>query len=487
MKANCLKRCTYGGVIACGIVLLLQLSVYFSTSSISDLVLKLRNHQLTKSLNYTELEISSTHDDKVAKSVGYILSVTYRGQMMAGFRGFCRLASLTALLNLSIVEPYVQDIGLQGAPTVTNRKPDPEAVALGCFYDLNDLKKALKKCTNNTLVTFQHFATTASRNIVLLTFVTSLESLGHYFSAGNHRYKIVEIERMTSSQQQGLKTLNSWVSYVRDKEGLQLPLSSFTMSRVILVDARPLHPLPMSDLMGKLHSVIHEEVARFGSTTVLLDDWRDIQLRYPSGFSYSLEGFKYKYCNDIDTVKHSESILSQADEFIQSLKHFHPVVGIHLRAERLLLDFDARMSHLTDCLTQLQQLLTNGTIANISHGSVYLFHDMGQYGSRTCNLKEWAYCKKGGKEFLNKVKKQFGKIIISFDPSSFYPVSLQGQIAAFVEREYLSRVDVLVTVARGGYQDSIVKRFLKNRSWKRHNLHRICNNPPPPPQCYPKC
>ena len=74
---------------------------------------------------------------------------------------------------------------------------------------------------------------------------------------------------MTSSQQRGLKTLTSWVSYVREKERLQLPSFSFTMSRVILVDARPLHPPPMSLLMEKLHSVIHQEVERFGSTTIV--------------------------------------------------------------------------------------------------------------------------------------------------------------------------------------------------------------------------
>ena len=58
---------------------------------------------------------------------------------------------------------------------------------------------------------------------------------------------------------------------------------------------------------------------------------------------------------------------------------------------------------------------------------------------------------------------------VSFDPSSFHPTSLQATFASFVENEYMSGVDVLVTVGRSQYQDNIVKRFLKKSEWK--NLH----------------
>ena len=77
--------------------------------------------------------------------------------------------------------------------------------------------------------------------------------------------------------------------------------------------------------------------------------------------------------------------------------------------------------------------------------------------------------------------------MVLFDPSSFHPVTLQPASASFVEREYLSTVDVLVTVGRGGYQDSIVKRFLKKSDGTSDSLYRICNNPPPLSECYPDC
>ena len=376
---------------------------------------------------------------------------------------------------------------MHGAPSTVKGKPNPKVVKIRSFYDLKHLKKALRTCTNSSLVTFRDFARNASRNVILVSFLTSLGSLGNYFSSGNQSLKIVEIEKITSSQQKGLKTLNSWVSYVREKEGLQLPSFSFTRSRVILVDARPLHPLPMADLMNKLHSVIHQEVERFGSTTIVLDEWRGVQQKYPSGFYYFIKGFQYKYCRVIDTMKHSGTVISAVEKFKKSLKEYHPIVSVHIRAERLVIDFHGNKSHLTDCLSQLKQLLKNGSIANNSRGSVHIFHDLGQYGSRSCNMKNWQECGKNGKIFLDKIKKDFNNTIVFFNPSAFRPISLQAMFASFVEKEYMSGVDVLVTVGRGGYQESIVNRFLKNNGWKTDNLHRIYHNPQTLPSCYPKC
>ena len=488
MMAKSLKR-YYICIVLCGaIILLLGIFHYSKSSFLTPLLLdnstlvSLHNRTedlLKNSQNRTAVNtgVIATNSNEVAKSVGYLLVVRYSSQMSAGFREFYHLASITALLNLSTVEPYIQDIGLHGAPSTVKGKPNPKVVKISSFYDLKNLKMALRTCTNSSLVTLRDFARNASRNVILVSFLTSLGSLGDYFSSGNQSLKIVKIEKMTSSQQRGLKTLNSWVSYVREKEGLQLPSSSFTRSRVILVDARPLHPLPMADLMTKLHSVIHQEIEIFGSTTIVLDEWRGVQQKYLSGFYYFIKGFQYKYCRVIDTVKHSSTVNNAVEKFKKSLKEYHPIASVHIRAERLVIDFHGNKSHLTDCLSQLKQLLKNGTVANNSCGNVHIFHDLGQHGSRSCNMKSWHECGKNGKIFLDEIKRDFNNTIVSFNPLAFRPVSLQAMFASFVEKEFMSGVDVLVTVGRGGYQESIVKRFLKNHGWKTDNLYRICHNP----------
>ena len=477
----------------CGALLLLQILVYYGRSSALGsmmgsctavpLIDSQRDEQLTKTPNYTAGD--RTVDDEVGKFMGYLLVVDYTSQMMSGFGQFYHLASITALLKLYMVEPYVQGFGLHGAPNIKNGKSDPQAVKITNLYDFKSLKSALKTCANSSLVSFEEFARNASRNVVLVTFLTSLPYFDRCFSTGNHNRKIVEIATMTSNQKKGLRTLNSWVSYLRGKEGLQLPASPFTVSRVILVDARPLHPLPMSYLMKGLGSVIQQEVTKFGLTTVIVNEWRGVQTDFMSGFYYFFKGYPYKECDNIEIVKHSKAVISATEKFKLSLNDSHPVVGVHIRAERLLLDFDGSKKHFRGCLAQLHQVLKNGTIANISSGSVRLFHDMGKYGSSSCNRKKWQPCKNHGREFLDIMTKEFKNVTVSFDPSSFHPTSLQATFASFVENEYMSEVDVLVTVGRGQYQDNIVKRFLKKSGWK--NLHRICNNPQPIPKCYPNC
>ena len=474
-------------LIFCAAVLSLHGAIYYMT---------LYRHEHRSKTNYernvwsvASPAVIGTPDDKAShwtaerSSQGYILVVDYKQQLTAGFLGFYHLATIAALLNLSVVEPYIQGTGLQGAPHI-RKNSDPQVLKLSHFYDLAHLEDALMTCTNSHLVSFEEFLTNASRNVVLVSFLHSLKFFGYYFSAGNESRKIVEIDNATNSQLSGLKTLNLWASFVREKS--MSPLT-FSKSRAVLVDARPLHPLPLSDLVQYLGSIVQEQVAKYGSATIVLDRWRDIQLNSPSAYLYYIQGFQYKDCADIDTVKHSKIITSAAEQFKVSLGGSHPIVGVHIRAERLLLDFKGSESHYKRCLRQLLHLMNNGTIANIRHGSMHIFHDLGEYGSSTCNVREWKYCIEGRKNFLTELNRYFKKFVVSFDPSSFHPVTLQPAFASFVEREYLSTVDVLVTVGRGGYQDSIVKRFLKRSGGTSDSLYRICNNPPPLPECYPNC
>ena len=261
------RRLLYSCIVVCGALLLLQISAYYGTSSTSGSMLgsntavplidNQRDEQLTKTPKYTAIyNGDTTVDDEVCKFMGYLLVVDYTSQMTGGFGQFYHLATIMSLLKLYMAESYIQGFGLHGAPYVKNGKSDPQAVKITSFYDFKSLKPALKTCANSSLVSFEEFARNASCNVVLVTFLTSLEHFDYYFSAGNHSQKVVEIAKMTSNQKRGLRTLNSWVSYVRDKKGLNLPTSSFTVSRVILIDARPLHPLPMSFLMEELGSVI---------------------------------------------------------------------------------------------------------------------------------------------------------------------------------------------------------------------------------------
>ena len=483
------------GIVVCAAFLLLRGALYHlpSVSPVRE-VDTAPNNEINRPVNHrakignvdpTESTDAEKESSDLSKgSQGYLLVVDYEQQLIGAFLGFYHLASLTSLLNLSTVEPYVQGRGLQGAPAVEKKDSESQVLKLSSFYDLGHMRDALRKCTISDLMSFEGFVSNASRNVVLVSFLHSLKIYGEHFPTDGRPNKIVEIENATSNQLKSLRVLNTWVSFVTRKESLIRSPSDFRVSRVVLVDARPLHPLPLSDLVNKLGSVVREQVARFGSATVILDRWRDIQLDLPSSYFYFIPEFKWRDCEEIDTVKHSEMVINAADKFRESLNKSRPVVGVHIRAERLLRDFKGNVSHYMDCLLQLTQILRNGTIANVDHGSVHVLHDLGRYGSTSCENR---YCKSGRSQFLSAVNRYFKKNVVSFDPGNFRPSAMQGAFAAFVEQEYLSTVDVLVTVARGEYQDHTVQRFLKKSGGRRDNLYRICHNPPPLPECYPNC
>ena len=75
---------------------------------------------------------------------------------------------------------------------------------------------------------------------------------------------------------------------------------------------------------------------------------------------------------------------------------------------------------------------------------------------------------------------------MNFNPSILgINVTNRRSLAGFVDREYLSRSDVLVAVGKGQHQQNIVDRFVKNSGGSTKNLYRICNNTHPVPDCYP--
>ena len=108
-----------------------------------------------------------------------------------------------------------------------------------------------------------------------------------------------------------------------------------------------------------------------------------------------------------------------------------------------------------------------------------MFHDLGKYGTRSCG----SLCAGRKKQFVAGIK-NLGYRIVYYDPVEFRPKGLRSVFSALVEMEYLSKVDVLITVGNGQFQNKIIERFMKHKGHD-HNLTRICSqggfelSPPP--------
>ena len=403
---------------------------------------------------------------------GYLISLDYDQQLMGSFKGFYNLAVFASLFNLSIVEPYIYGKGRMGVPRVMPNGKTPQFSKLTDFYDHHKLKCAIRSCAKTNFVPYEEFAVTTSSNIIFLSFLPSLNGYDQYFSGDE---KIVEIDNITDNLNNSLGILNEWTWFTRYQERETF---TFTWSRAILIDARPLHSIALLEIKARLDSVIRRHIEKYGAAvTVVLDNWRDIDDSSYSRFFYYVQGFNSIPCPQMFTAPHSTTVVTAAENFSKTLNLTRPVVGIHIRGEKLILGNDP--SYYTGCMQQLRELLDSGALPTVANSSVALFHDLGKYGSNSCH--HYNDCLSERLNFQTEIN-DFGYRVASYDPSGFRPALLQSVFAAFVENDFLSNVDILVTVGLGNYQGNIVDRFLNHTGGVRDNLHRLCSVSHPVPQ-----
>ena len=420
------------------------------------------------------------------KSRGFLLATEYQQQLLGGFKGFYHLSKIASALNLSIVEPFVFGTSLIGVPSLSENAR-VQSLKLSHFYDLYGLRDAFHQCSNIKLETFEAFFKKSMRHVMFVDFLTSLDAYNDFFPKNTSK-KIIDVPLYTNSILVSLGQLNSWAAHLfqehrkKRRRGRKMRYS-FKKSRAVLIDAQPFHPVSWELVRTSLESLISDEMEKHDTVTIVLPSWRDIKPPdMISSFLYSMPDFSWDYCRDMVLIPHSKTVMATAEKFINRTMKSRPVIGVHIRAERLLIDYQGDVTHFLDCFETLKDLLSNGKVPSVPRENVHVFHDLGAYGSVTCSN----FCKAGYDKVLSEIYRS-GYKVVYFEPADQGFVPMRRTLAAFVDCEYLTRVDVLVTVGRGEYQQNIVERFLDQSGGKKDNLHRICHNEHPVPACYPNC
>ena len=330
------------------------------------------------------------------------------------------------------------------------------------------------------MASYKEFLERASRHVLYLIFSSSSkDECRDKISSSKQHSKVIEYaSNADPTAAKGMQNLNKWVIYVgKQEKHLFLP---FIRSRLVIVDALPSKPLELSEITEVLGTIVQKHMEQYGSTTVIVDKWIGIQ-NHSQPYYYYIPQWTWNADNEkFYSVGHSEAVINATLMFAKSINHSYPVIGVHIRAERFLVQRRVKLLKLDEidtkkCLKELHSLLHNGSITYATNENVHVFHDLGKYGSLSC--KHSKYCNRKKVYIIASSIKQLGFPIVSFDPSRFESLnstSTNRAFVALVEKEYLSRVDVLVTVGWGGFQDSIVKRFLKHSKGSDKNLHRIC-------------
>ena len=391
---------------------------------------------------------------------GYLLAAAYDQQLHGGFHGYSQLAEITAMFNLTAVEPYVVGTKLFGAPPVIS-----EPLKLRDLYDLEHVKAGLKSHHGlEEFASFSSFAERASRRTVVVFFLTDLRLFKIYFSGRNRRSNIVEIDPNSFNVyiRDLMKTVNMWTS--TQIVGRSIP---FIVSRIVFINAEAHKPLPLSYLMERLGSILDEEVKLYGTVTVIIERWRGIHNKNDSKFFYYIPGFVTQ--KPLRTLPYSEAVLTAAAQFAQKINSPRPIIGVHIRGERLLRDFKGNVSRCVQCLAELKSFLSRRP-AKVAKEQVHVFHDLGYFGTQGCTDP---ICLEGRLPFLAEVDK-LDFPVLAFYPAEFDSVPKSSAFVSLVELEYLSHADMLVTVGRGGFQKSLEERFLEH-SGGSNGVHKICN------------
>ncbi len=130
-------------------------------------------------------------------------------------------------------------------------------------------------------------------------------------------------------------------------------------------------------------------------------------------------------------------------------------MGVHIRIERLALQEIDHEDFWQSCLHSF-----NGTVHslqleyNFTGNNMVVIHDQGKYGSKGCPRDVCPLIKSDFFSTLDRL----GSRVIYYEPTEFGERADKG-FASLVEKEFLSRVDHLITVAKGSFQKSLVLRF----------------------------
>ena len=115
---------------------------------------------------------------------------------------------------------------------------------------------------------------------------------------------------------------------------------------------------------------------------MLFDEWRAIHTKPDTSFFYYVPEFKH-YCSNVYDMVHSQAVINTSLDFAHSINDSltHPKIGVHIRGERIIQTY---YGNFVKCFKELQTIL-NKLISSAPDTQVRVIHDMGEYGTQSCD------------------------------------------------------------------------------------------------------
>ena len=363
----------------------------------------------------------------------YILAFQYVEQQFLGVTKFLELLHLAAKWRLKTVDPFVLETGF-GVPKLTNCSP----FSLSDIYNLSSLESCI------TVSSFKDFLIYSTRELVWLNFTSELRTFQEpVFNCADSTATAIAAE----------KTLNSYVDIFKEKAIARHGKNyKFKVIKAICVDTR-FSFISFPDVERAI-----AEPAGVRIPTVVIPNW--IGLTRSSGKPRYVEDI-FRWSCSVDALPRTQIIFEAADEYRKSLGLSTSFMGVHIQIELLRMIDKEKHGHLDQCLNDFSDVIWPIMRMNnmTSTNSVVAFNDYSSYGSHSCAAGEQTQCISAKLKVVKKLE-SLGIRTVAYNPEMFNRPHSRA-FASFVEREFLSSADYLVTIGGGPFQTSIKELFKK--------------------------
>ena len=418
---------------------------------------------------------------------GYVLTLEFTGQLVAGLRGImsmqCWMGSYG--LRMSIVEPYVVNSKLVNGINVWRQLREEsvqdtkttELLMLNDYFNMSMFNHASQRDGRSSLISWETFWDNAPRKLIVVTMKNPFkENCLSYTKAAMckaEKARHDEKEQFTSGCQHSENVTNS-IGYLKER--------GFKVVRTVCLNceskaAQYFTPTEVTDqIFGEYNP---------SDVTLVISQWK---------FSFEMTP-KCIRCNQqttaegnpLDQFSPSPLLLQYADTYIKSLR-VNPqtkLVAIMIRIEWfLIMHRRSSLETVRECLSKVLDKYNQYLAAQPITRTV-LALDIGKYGSGTF----WSTLRKNNisQEYFSKVVEEIQEFVKEVDldynkwEESFEAVtniSYDRGYIALLQSVIVSKADYIIRMGGGHYQQLAMQLFLKNHSYvtesDQHYITDVC-------------
>lgn len=411
---------------------------------------------------------------------GFVLTLEYTGQMVAGLRALlsqqCWISSFS--LPLVIVEPFANGSLLRNSHQLWSEHNDRPIAQFRDLFDLEHFNEQSRMAGNPELVSWEHFYNSAPRNLIVVT-ITDI----------HHESCLQFSEQMCAMSME--KELNFFAPCSIPDE-TQPTLQNLQRNNFVIV--RNVCMNCLEEFSGLTPDAINEHI--FGShkpqdVTVIFNRWR---------FSMKVT----KDCKDVETCSNENTVLPQifidseklqndANWYIETYLPSQLLISIMIRVEWHFItnrkDED-RGNNAIECLQQVLDTVS-GIKKMLGDSKIpsFLSMDVGTFGSGTFKntIRKTGTSESMYTDVINHAKTFVQQLYHSswkFEDweRSFLAIPGllhdKGYIAA-LQRTIASRGDCLILMGGGHFQHMALQTYLRRHPEKSEQcIKYVCVAPP---------